>query len=141
MSIKLLDSINSPSDLKKLPVENLPRVAEEIREMMIDVVSHSGGHLAPSLGTIELTIALHYCYNTPEDKLVWDVGHQAYTHKILTGRRDQFHTLRQYEGISGFPRTPESQFDALSVGHASTSISAALGMALGRDLLKRNIQF
>ncbi|MDO5577105.1 MAG: 1-deoxy-D-xylulose-5-phosphate synthase N-terminal domain-containing protein, partial [Fibrobacter sp.] len=138
MSEKLLDKINSPSDLRELPVQQLPQLAGEIRDMMIDVVSHTGGHLAPSLGTVELTLALHYCFNTPEDKLVWDVGHQAYTHKILTNRKESFRTLRQLNGISGFPRISESEYDALSVGHASTSISAALGMARGRDLLKQD---
>ncbi len=133
---KLLDSIHDPSDLRKLPIKKLPRVAGEIRELMIDVVSHRGGHLASSLGAVELTIALHYCYNTPIDKLVWDVGHQAYAHKIITGRRDRFSTLRQFQGISGFPRVEESVFDASSAGHASTSISTALGMAAARDLLK-----
>ena len=137
MGSKHLDSIKSTADLRALPVEQLPEIAEEIRELMIEVVSSSGGHLAPSLGTVELTIALHYVFNTPIDKLVWDVGHQAYAHKILTGRKDQFSTLRQFGGISGFPRISESEYDALSVGHASTSISAALGMAMGRDLNKQ----
>lgn len=138
MSEKLLNKIDSPSDLRKLPVQKLVQLSNEIRDIMIDVVSHTGGHLAPSLGTVELTLALHYCYNTPQDKLVWDVGHQAYTHKLITGRRDLFTTLRQINGISGFPRVSESEYDAFSVGHASTSISAALGMARGRDLLKQN---
>lgn len=137
MTSNLLDSIKSPSDLRALPIEKLSKVAEEIRDLMIEVVSTSGGHLAPSLGTVELTIALHYVFNTPIDKLVWDVGHQAYAHKILTGRKEQFSTLRQFGGISGFPRVSESEYDAMSVGHASTSISAALGMALGRDLNKQ----
>lgn len=136
MASYYLDSIKSPADLKTLSIDKLSLVAEEIRDLMIEVVSCSGGHLAPSLGTVELTIALHYVYNTPIDKLVWDVGHQAYTHKILTGRKEQFSTLRQFGGISGFPRISESDYDALSVGHASTSISAALGMAVGRDLSK-----
>jgi len=104
---------------------------------MIEVVSHTGGHLAPSLGTVELTLALHYCFNSPEDKLIWDVGHQAYCHKIITGRKDRFNTLRQFNGISGFPRTSESEHDILSVGHASTSISGALGFAMGRDILQK----
>lgn len=134
--MKLLESINSPADLKKLKEKELPKLAEEIREFMLESVSRTGGHLAPSLGTVELAIALHYCYDTPSDKLVWDVGHQAYAHKILTGRREQFHTLRQYKGISGFPHVTESEYDALTVGHASTSISAALGMAKARDLKK-----
>jgi 1-deoxy-D-xylulose-5-phosphate synthase len=134
---KHLDSIKNPADLRALSIEQLTDVAEEIRDLMIEVVSSSGGHLAPSLGTVELTIALHYVFNTPIDKLVWDVGHQAYAHKILTGRKEQFGTLRQFGGISGFPRISESEYDALSVGHASTSISAALGMAMGRDLNKQ----
>jgi 1-deoxy-D-xylulose-5-phosphate synthase len=134
----LLDSIQSPADLRALSTDKLSKVASEIRELMIDVVSKCGGHLAPSLGTVELTIALHYVFNTPIDKLVWDVGHQAYTHKILTGRKNVFHTLRQYGGISGFPRVSESEYDTISVGHASTSISAALGMAMGRDINNEN---
>ena len=136
--MKFLDSIQSPADLRKLPPDALPHLAREIRELMIDVVSTTGGHLAPSLGTVELTIALHYAYNTPIDKIVWDVGHQAYAHKILTGRRDRFATLRQFGGISGFPRISESDYDAVSAGHASTSISVALGLARGRDLLRQN---
>ena len=119
----LLETINSPADLKKLPIEKLPQLASEIRDFMIEVVSHHRRHLAPSLGTVELTLALHYCFNSPEDKLIWDVGHQAYCHKIITGRKDRFNTLRQFNGISGFPRTSESEHDILSVGHASTSIS------------------
>jgi 1-deoxy-D-xylulose-5-phosphate synthase len=133
----LLDTIDSPADLKKLPIEKLPQLATEIRDFMIEVVSHTGGHLAPSLGTVELTLALHYCFNSPEDKLIWDVGHQAYCHKIITGRKDRFHTLRQFNGISGFPRISESEHDILSVGHASTSISGALGFAMGRDILQK----
>jgi 1-deoxy-D-xylulose-5-phosphate synthase len=135
MSKRLLEDINSPADLKKLQIAQLPELASEIREMMIETVSKCGGHLAPSLGTVELTIALHYCYNSPDDKIIWDVGHQAYTHKILTGRRDTFHTLRQQNGISGFPKRTESPHDALTVGHASTSISAGLGMAEAHTLL------
>src|SRR5271157_280694 len=134
----LTASINSPADLRKLPLDKLPAVAEEIRGFMLEHVSQSGGHLASSLGAVELAVALHYCFDTPTDKLVWDVGHQAYAHKILTGRRDQFKNLRQFGGISGFPRTTESEYDAVSVGHASTSISAALGLAIGRDLKKEN---
>jgi 1-deoxy-D-xylulose-5-phosphate synthase len=132
--MNLLDSINSPTDLKKLSITQLTQVAAEIRETMLDAVSRHGGHLAPSLGAVELAIALHYCYNAPVDKLVWDVGHQSYAHKILTGRRDAFKTIRQTGGLSGFPRTGESPFDAVSVGHASTSISAGLGLAMGRDI-------
>ena len=132
--MKLLDNINSPADLKKLSLPQLTQVASEIREVMLDMVSRHGGHLASSLGAVELTLALHYCYDAPVDKIVWDVGHQAYAHKIITGRRDRFKTLRQLGGLSGFPRTGESGYDAVSVGHASTSISAALGLAIGRDL-------
>jgi 1-deoxy-D-xylulose-5-phosphate synthase len=132
--MKLIETINSPQDLRKLDLRQLPTVAEEIRSLMLENVSQSGGHLSSSLGAVDLTVALHYCFNAPEDKLVWDVGHQAYAHKILTGRREQFKELRQLGGISGFPRTLESQYDAVSVGHASTSISAALGLAMGRDL-------
>ena len=131
----LLNSINDPSDLRKLSIKELPVLAKEIREYMVDVVSRTGGHLASSLGAVELTLALHYCYNTPEDKLIWDVGHQAYAHKIITGRRERFGTLRQFNGISGFPRVEESIYDAASAGHASVSISTALGMAVARDLL------
>jgi 1-deoxy-D-xylulose-5-phosphate synthase len=134
--MNLIQSINSPADLRNLPPEKLPEVAEEIRTFMLEHVSQSGGHLASSLGAVELTVALHYCFDTPVDKLVWDVGHQAYAHKILTGRRDQFKNLRQFGGISGFPRISESEYDSVSVGHASTSISAALGLAIGRDLKK-----
>jgi 1-deoxy-D-xylulose-5-phosphate synthase len=133
--LAFLETINSPADLRKLPLTALPHLAKEIREFMVDVVSRTGGHLAPSLGAVELAIALHYAYNTPKDKLIWDVGHQAYAHKILTGRRERFPTLRQFNGISGFPRVSESEYDTVSAGHASTSISVALGLALGRDLL------
>lgn len=133
---KLLDKINSPEDLKKLPLDSLPKLAEELREFIIEAVSKTGGHLASNLGTIELTIALHYIFDTPKDKIIWDVGHQAYAHKILTGRRDEFHTLRQYGGISGFLRREESIYDAYNAGHASTAISAALGMAEARDKKK-----
>jgi 1-deoxy-D-xylulose-5-phosphate synthase len=133
-TVKYLSKIESPRDLKKLERSELPRLAEEIRNVIIKTVSRTGGHLAPSLGVVELTIALHYVFDVPTDKIIWDVGHQAYTHKLLTGRRDRFHTLRQYQGLSGFTRMSESPYDAFSTGHASTSISAALGMACGRDL-------
>src|SRR3990170_4508176 len=126
----LLQSINSPSDLKQLPREQLHQLTDELRQYIIDVVSVHGGHFAASLGVVELTVALHYVFNTPHDKLVWDVGHQAYGHKILTGRRENFHTNRLYKGISGFPKPTESEYDAFAVGHSSTSISAALGMAV-----------
>ncbi|HEY3306969.1 MAG TPA: 1-deoxy-D-xylulose-5-phosphate synthase [Desulfuromonadaceae bacterium] len=131
---KYLDKINSPADLKKLKLEELPFLAGEVREFLLETVSNTGGHLGSNLGTVELTIALHYCFDSPNDKIVWDVGHQAYTHKILTGRRESFHTQRQYQGISGFPKMSESEHDAFGVGHSSTSISAGLGMAAAADL-------
>lgn len=129
----ILERINSPADLKELTVAELEQLAAEIRAYIINTVADTGGHLAPSLGVVELTIALHYVYETPRDKIVWDVGHQAYSHKLLTGRRGDFTTLRQCGGISGFPKRSECEYDAYGVGHASTSISAALGMALARD--------
>ncbi len=129
-----LEGIDSPQDLKRLDRSQLPELAAEIRNVIIKTVSKTGGHLAPSLGVVELTIALHYVFDLPKDKIVWDVGHQTYTHKLLTGRRDRFHTLRQHGGLSGFTRMSESPYDAFSTGHASTSISAALGMVCGRDL-------
>ncbi len=131
---RLLSTINNPQELKKLPPELLPQLAQEIREKIISTVALTGGHLAPSLGVVELTIALHYVFDSPRDKIVWDVGHQAYTHKLLTGRQDRFHTLRQHGGISGFPKRCESPHDACDTGHSSTSISAALGMAAARCL-------
>ena len=130
----LLSKINSPSDLRKLKKEDLPNLTKELRQFIIDVVSEKGGHLGASLGVAELTTAIHYVFNTPEDQLVWDVGHQAYGHKILTGRRDVFDTNRIYKGISGFPKRSESVYDTFGVGHASTSISAALGMSLASEL-------
>lgn len=134
MSHDLLSSIRNPSDLRQLEEHQLPQVAQELRDFIIDVVSVKEGHLGASLGVIELTIALHYVFNTPEDLLVWDVGHQAYGHKILTERRTQFHTNRQLNGISGFPKRSESIYDSFGVGHSSTSISAALGMAIASNL-------
>lgn len=134
----LLSHIDSPKDLKKLNISQLGQLTEEMRQFMIHAVSKTGGHLASSLGTAELTVALHYVFNTPDDQIVWDVGHQAYGHKILTGRRDRFSTLRQYEGLCGFPRREESPYDSFNVGHSSTSISAALGMAAARDLKGKN---
>jgi 1-deoxy-D-xylulose-5-phosphate synthase len=131
---RLLSAINNPQELKKLPPELLPQLAQEIRAQIISTVAHTGGHLAPSLGVVELTIALHYVFDSPRDKIVWDVGHQAYAHKLLTGRQDRFHTLRQYGGLSGFPKRSESPHDACDTGHSSTSISAALGMASARCL-------
>jgi len=135
---KLLSGINSPADLKKLPTDKLPVLAEEIRREIVDTVSKQGGHLASSLGAVELTIALHYVFNTPDDIIVWDVGHQAYAHKILTGRREQFKTLRQLGGLSGFPSKNESAYDPFIVGHSSTSISTALGLSAARDIRKQN---
>jgi len=126
----LLARIDSPADLRALGERELPALAEELRTYLIETVSRTGGHLAAGLGTVELTIALHYVYDTPEDRLVWDVGHQTYPHKILTGRRDLMHTLRQKDGIAGFPRRIESEYDTFGVGHSSTSVSAALGMAV-----------
>jgi 1-deoxy-D-xylulose-5-phosphate synthase len=126
---KLLGKINSPDDLKKLSIEQLPQVCAELRQYIIDVVSVYGGHFGASLGVVEMTVAMHYVFNTPYDRLVWDVGHQAYGHKILTGRRDSFYTNRKYKGVAGFPKREESEYDTFGVGHSSTSISAALGMA------------
>ena len=137
-NFSLLSKIGSPADIRKLERQQLSQLADELRSFMIHTISKTGGHLASSLGAVELTVALHYVFDAPNDQLVWDVGHQAYGHKILTGRRDQFHTLRQYEGISGFPRREESIYDAFNVAHASTSISAALGMAVARDLAGKN---
>lgn len=132
-SYTYLTHIHTPHDLKKLPTDALEEVCKELRRFIIDVVSQYGGHLGASLGTVELTVALHYLFDTPNDLIVWDVGHQAYGHKILTGRRDTFHTNRRYEGISGFPKRDESEYDAFGTGHSSTSISAALGMALANE--------
>jgi 1-deoxy-D-xylulose-5-phosphate synthase len=131
---KYLDKIDGPQDLKKLKPEELTALAEEVRAFLLETVSQTGGHLASNLGAVELSIALHYCFDSPKDRIIWDVGHQAYTHKILTGRRDRFHTQRQYKGISGFPKPGESEHDAFAAGHSSTSISAGLGMAVGQDL-------
>jgi len=133
-----LESIRSPQDLKKLNVPALEQLAEEIRKFVISTVSDTGGHLAPNLGVVELTLALHTVFDAPRDKIVWDVGHQAYIHKILTGRREKFKTLRQLGGISGFPRITESEYDTFGTGHASTAISAALGIATARDLTKQD---
>ena len=135
---KLLDRINSPQDLKKLKINQLPQLAQEIRELIINTLAKTGGHLASNLGVVELTIALHYVFDFCRDRIVWDVGHQSYTHKILTGRKDKFHTLRQYNGISGFPRIEESPYDHFNTGHSSTSISSAVGMAVARDYKKAN---
>src|SRR5262247_1509174 len=130
----LLDLVKTPADLRKLPESSLPQVADELRQETIDAVSVTGGHLGAGLGVVELTVALHYLFDTPRDRLVWDVGHQAYPHKILTGRRNRIRTLRQGGGLSGFTRRAESEYDAFGAAHSSTSISAGLGMAVARDL-------
>ena len=131
----LLNKINKPKDLKKLTLKEKEELANEIRTYLLEVVSTNGGHLASNLGVVELTIALHSVFNTPTDKIIWDVGHQSYVHKILTGRREEFKSLRQKDGISGFPKSNESIYDVFDTGHSSTSISAALGLAKGRDIL------
>ena len=131
----LLDTIHLPQDLRRLDKSLLPQVAAELREFLLDSVGQTGGHFASNLGAVELTVALHYVYHTPEDKLVWDVGHQSYPHKILTGRKNQMHTMRRYGGLAGFPKRSESEYDAFGVGHSSTSIGAALGMAAADKLL------
>lgn len=131
---ELLQKIKSPAELKKLPIDRLDKLASEIREVLVNVVANNGGHLAANLGVVELTIALHYVYDAPRDRIIWDVGHQSYTHKMLTGRFDEIESLRCYGGLSGFPKRSESPYDAFDTGHSSTSISAAVGMAIGRDL-------
>ena len=134
----LLDTINFPADLRKLERKQLRQLADELRAETIDAVSMTGGHLGASLGVVELTVALHYIFNTPDDRLVWDVGHQAYPHKILTGRRDRIRTLRQGAGLSGFTKRSESEYDPFGAAHAATSISASLGFAVARDLTGGN---
>jgi 1-deoxy-D-xylulose-5-phosphate synthase len=129
----LLDTIHQPSDLRALGRQQLPQLATELREFLVDTVSKTGGHFASNLGSIELTIALHYVFNTPDDRLVWDVGHQTYPHKILTGRRERMGSMRQ-KGLAGFPKREESPYDTFGVGHSSTSIGAALGMAAAAKL-------
>lgn len=136
----LLEKINTPDDLKRIPHDELPVVCDELRQFIIDELSHNPGHLGASLGVIELTVAIHYVFNTPYDRIVWDVGHQAYAHKILTGRRERFHTNRQFRGLSGFPSPKESEYDAFGTGHSSTSISAALGMSIASQLHHDNRQ-
>src|ERR1044072_6748684 len=128
--VTLLGKIDPPAHLRLLNESQLPQISSELRQYIIDLVSVKGGHFGASLGVVELTVALHYAFNTPVDQIVWDVGHQAYGHKILTGRREGFHTNRMYKGLSGFPKRSESEYDSFGVGHSSTSISAALGMAL-----------
>ena len=134
----MLASINTPDDLKRLKPEDLPALAQEIRHLIINTLSRTGGHLGSSLGAVELAIGLHYFYASPADKIIWDVGHQCYAHKILTGRKNDFGTLRQSGGISGFPKINESEHDIYGTGHASTSISAALGIAVARDFKNEN---
>ena len=136
--MRFLSEINSPADLRQLRVEDLQEVADEVRQFIIDTCSRVGGHTGASLGAVELAVAMHYVFDTPNDKLVWDVGHQAYAHKILTGRRDELHTIKQYGGLSGFLRRDESEYDTFGAGHASTSVSAALGMAVARDTKKKD---
>lgn len=131
---RILERVNSPADLKKLSLPEMEVLAEEIRQRIIETVSRNGGHLAPSLGVVELTLALHYVFDTPRDKILWDVGHQAYAHKLITGRRDRFYTLRQFGGLSGFPKREESPFDTINTGHSSTSISAGLGISTAKSL-------
>ena len=130
MSSKLLDRIQSPADLKPLDRRELIKLSDELRDFVLESVSRTGGHLSSNLGTVELALALHYVYDTPHDRIIWDVGHQSYPHKILTGRKDRMSTLRQFGGISGFPKRSESEYDAFGTAHSSTSISAALGMAV-----------
>ena len=130
----LLEGLNSPADLRALSVSQLPALAAEIRSRIIATVSRTGGHLSANLGVVELTLVLHYVFDTPRDRILWDVGHQAYTHKLITGRRERFDSLRTFGGISGFPNRAESPYDTFTVGHASTAVSAGLGMAVARDL-------
>ena len=132
----LLSTIESPDDMKSLTPEQMRQLSAELRQYIIEIVSSNPGHFGASLGVVELTVALHHVFNAPHDQIIWDVGHQAYGHKILTGRRDVFHTNRKYGGISGFPKPTESRYEAFGVGHASTSISAALGIALASQHLK-----
>src|SRR5512136_3356108 len=129
---RLLDAIDSPADLKKLPVEQLPALFQEIRDEIIETCARNGGHLGASLGAVEINVALHYVFDSPTDRLVWDVGHQAYAHKLLTGRRERFGTIRLPGGLAGFPERHESPHDAFGVGHASTAVSAGLGMVEGK---------
>jgi len=136
MKQNILQSINSPEDIRQLNLNELEQLAANIREEIVETVSKTGGHLAPNLGVVELTLALHYVFNTPADKLIWDVGHQAYAHKLVTGRKDKFDTIRQYKGLSGFPKRSESPYDAFDTGHSSTSISAGLGIAIAKHLKK-----
>ena len=137
---ELIRGINSPADIKRMNKEDLSNLAKDIRKFLIKKISATGGHLASNLGVVELTLALHKVFDSPEDKIIWDVGHQAYVHKILTGRQDGFDSLRQYGGMSGFPKESESQHDIFDTGHSSTSISVALGLACARDIQKQKHQ-
>ncbi len=134
----MLADIKSPKDLKKIKIKDLNSLSDEVRERIIEVISKNGGHLASSLGVVELTIALHYVFNAPVDKIIWDVGHQSYAHKILTGRNDRFDSIRKMGGLSGFPKQSESPYDPYDVGHSSTSLSLAIGEAVSRDIQKKN---
>jgi len=138
LAVNLLDKVDAPADVRRLPRAALPQLAAEIRNLIVQVVSRTGGHLASSLGAVELAIAVHYVFDTPKDKVIWDVGHQAYAHKILTGRREAFANLRQHGGISGFTRRSESAYDCFSTGHSGTSISAGFGMACAHFLKKED---
>ena len=133
---KILDTIKDPADLRKLSVDDLTKLAVEIRAEILQVVSRNGGHLSSNLGVVEMTLALHKAFDTPRDLIIWDVGHQTYTHKIVTGRRDRFPTLRRRDGLLGFPSRDESPYDAYNTGHASTALSAALGLAIARDVVR-----
>jgi 1-deoxy-D-xylulose-5-phosphate synthase len=137
---KFLQHIDTPKDLRKLDVSSLRTVCAEVREFLVDSVSKTGGHLGAGLGAVELTVAMHYVFNTPEDKLVWDTGHQAYPHKILTGRKNRLHTIRKLNGLSGFLRRDESEYDTFGAGHANTAISAALGIATARDFANKDFK-
>ena len=133
-SYPILDRVEMPSDIRDLDLKELESLASDIREYILDTISKTGGHLAAGLGTVELSIALHYVFNTPVDKIIWDIGHQCYPHKILTGRKNKLDSVRKYNGISGFLKIKESNYDVFGAGHSSTSISAALGMAIARDI-------
>ena len=138
--MSIIENINLPKDLKNINIKQKESLANEIRQEILKVVSNNGGHLASNLGVVELTIALHSVFNTPEDKIVWDVGHQTYVHKMLTGRKERMNSLRKQNGIAGFPKREESEYDTFNTGHSSTSISAAIGMARARDIKKENYQ-
>ncbi len=140
VNYSVLPNVNYPSDIRKLNIAELNTLAEEIRKLIINTIASTGGHLASSLGTVELTLALHYVFNTPDDKLIWDVGHQSYAHKIITGRKEKFSTLRRQGGLSGFPKREESVYDAFNVGHSGTSIAAAAAFAEAQCLKGEHTQ-